>query len=152
MITKLQIENTYSSLVEDYASIMLDEMLSSSELGFEELDREEQSDKYDLLANFEWKDFIEENTRLYLTPTDIQLLKIIVTASSHFEYAFNNKHSKSQYKNFAIDIFKRDCYLLAILKYTVAFNEEFKTPKFLKDTEDYLNDVNLINEEFFKGL
>ncbi len=152
MPTNQSIKNTYSDFVEDYSNIILEDLLSSSELSFEELDREEQNDKYDLLANFQWKDFIEENTRFTLPKQELETIQLIVTCSDHFTFAFDNKFSKSKYKNFTIDVFKRDCYLSAILKYTIAYNEEFKTPKFLKDTEEYLNDQNLINEEFFKGL
>lgn len=152
MTTKLIMESTYASLLEDYSEIMYEELMSNSDIAFEELDREDQNDKYDLLGNFQWKDFTEENTKLYITPHDIETLKIIITVSPYFEFAFDNKHSKSKYKNLTIDIFKRHCYLIAIVKYTKAFNEEFKTPKFLTDTEEYVNDKPRILNDFFTGL
>lgn len=146
------IKDNYNNLVEDYSEIILEDLLTNSDLIFDELDASEQNDKYDLLANFSWKDFVEENTRFTISQNDLTYIRIIIPISEYFEFAIDNKYNKSKFKNLIVDIFKRECYLKAILKYTIAYSDKFQTPKFLKDTEEYLNDKSTIQTEFFTGL
>lgn len=142
----------YKDLIEDYSGIVLEELLANSDLMFDELDPADQNDNYDLLSDFSWKDFVDENTRFKISDDDLRKFRILITYSKYFEYAFNNKHSKSKFEVFIKDIIKRESYILAILNYTKAFNERFSVPKFLQDTTDYLYNYDIVCEHFFKGL
>lgn len=142
----------YQDLIEYYSEIILNELLTNSDIILDELDPADQNDSYDLLSNFSWKDFVEENTRFKISDGDLKKFRILITWSKYFEYAFDNKHSKSKFDIFIKDIIKRESYILAILNYTEAFNEKFGTPKFLQDTKDYLNNYDIICEHFFKGI
>lgn len=152
MSSESLIKNSYNNFLEDYSNLIVENLISNSDISFEELDEEEQNDEYDLLGNFDWKSFTDEHCKFTISPGDLTDLKLFITASKYFEYAFDNRHSRSKYKNFVTDLFKRDCLISAILKYTVEFSERFKTPKFLNDTEEYINNFSLICDDFFKGL